>query len=270
MLSMCLGLRGFYIKSGQVSRREGVVSPVYIPSVLTREPVQFIGARGDFVPAEICERLAVLHDRVPPMGEAECRRLLAAELGCPPEEMFAEFDYAAPLGSASVAQVHRAQLAKGRGGATVAVKLQNASQLDKMDLDLKNIAAAAAFLERTELKFDLSTAVEELAKQVRLEFDFQREAETMRRIRRDLRSLPRVKIPKCIAATPKVIVMEVGPKLGEGVQGLTTRSQVLGRPATEGAACRPDPEAAAAALEAVAAEHYRGKFGGDSEQRVRD
>ena len=186
MLSMCLGLKGFYIKSGQ-----------------------FIGARGDFVPAEICERLAVLHDAVPPMGEAECRRLLAAELGCPPEEMFAEFDYAAPLGSASVAQVHRARLAKGRGGATVAVKLQNASQLDKMDLDLKNIAAAAAFLERTELKFDLSTAVEELAKQVRLEFDFQREAETMRRIRRDLRSLPRVKIPKCIAATPKVIVMEV-------------------------------------------------------------
>ena len=38
---------------------------------------------------------------------------------------------------------------------------------------------AAAFLSKTELKFDLVSAVDELAAQIKLEFDFQREARIM-------------------------------------------------------------------------------------------
>ena len=45
--------------------------------------------------------------------------------------------------------------------------------------DLSNIRLAAAFLSRTELKFDLVSAVDELAAQIKLEFDFEREAKVM-------------------------------------------------------------------------------------------
>ena len=42
--------------------------------------------------------------------------------------------------------------------------------------DLANVRVAAAFLSKTELAFDLVSAVDELASQIKLEFDFVREA----------------------------------------------------------------------------------------------
>jgi predicted unusual protein kinase regulating ubiquinone biosynthesis (AarF/ABC1/UbiB family) len=44
---------------------------------------------------------------------------------------------------------------------------------------LANVRIAAAFLSKTELKFDLVSAVDELAAQIKLEFDFEREARVM-------------------------------------------------------------------------------------------
>ena len=44
---------------------------------------------------------------------------------------------------------------------------------------MANIRLAAAFLSKTELKFDLVSAVDELAAQIKLEFDFEREARVM-------------------------------------------------------------------------------------------
>ena len=40
--------------------------------------------------------------------------------------------------------------------------------------DLANVRIAAAFLSKVELKFDLVSAVDELAAQIKLEFDFPR------------------------------------------------------------------------------------------------
>lgn len=45
--------------------------------------------------------------------------------------------------------------------------------------DLGNIRLVAAFLSKTEVKFDLVSAVDELAAQIKLEFDFEREAKVM-------------------------------------------------------------------------------------------
>lgn len=45
--------------------------------------------------------------------------------------------------------------------------------------DLGNIRLMAAFLSKTEVKFDLVSAVDELAAQIKLEFDFEREAQVM-------------------------------------------------------------------------------------------
>lgn len=73
-------------------------------------------------------------------------------------------------------QVHKAQLHTGE---LVAVKVQYGDALATMQQDLVNVRAAAAFLSKTDLNFDLVSAVDELAKQIELEFDFVREAKVM-------------------------------------------------------------------------------------------
>lgn len=69
----------------------------------------------------------------------------------------------------------------------MAVKIQYPGALPTMRRDLIQIRRAALFLQRTELRFDLTSPVDELAAQVRLEFDFVREARLMTRIRDHLR-----------------------------------------------------------------------------------
>lgn len=72
---------------------------------------QFLGARGDFVPEQICRKLCLLHDQVPPMPAERARAVIEAELGgVPVEDVFEWIDLEKPLGSASIAQVHKAKL----------------------------------------------------------------------------------------------------------------------------------------------------------------
>lgn len=72
---------------------------------------QFLGARSDFVPEETCAWLRKLSDEVPPMPASQVTALLRSELatddlGC----VFEWIDLERPLGSASIAQVHKAKL----------------------------------------------------------------------------------------------------------------------------------------------------------------
>ena len=52
--------------------------------------------------------------------------------------------------------------------------------------DLANIRLFAAFLTKTEIRFDMVSAVDELAAQIKLEFDFEREARVMNSISKHL------------------------------------------------------------------------------------
>lgn len=56
----------------------------------------------------------------------------------------------------------------------VAVKIQYPDALQVMKRDLANVRTWAAFLSKTEIKFDMVSAVDELQKQIELEFDFTR------------------------------------------------------------------------------------------------
>lgn len=59
------------------------------------------------------------------------------------------------------------------------VQVQYPGSLPTMMLDLTHIRVFANYLRHTEIKFDLLSAVDELASQVRMEFDFVREASVM-------------------------------------------------------------------------------------------
>ncbi len=75
------------------------------PPLLRTQTGQFIGARSDFVPEQICRRLALLQDQVPPMPAQQAREVIEDELGMPLEEAFEWIDLEEPLGSASISQV---------------------------------------------------------------------------------------------------------------------------------------------------------------------
>jgi len=189
---------------------------------------QFLSTRGDLCPAAVCAALAPLQDAVPAMPPATARRVVAAELatlGRSFDDVFASFDDI-PLGSASVAQVHRATLRPGatatssktsspssKGGAArdVAVKVQHEGAEALMGLDLADLAALAYALQRTELRFDLGSAVSELRAQVAQEFDFAREARCMDDIAARLAPMrASLRVPRSVGGlvTRRVLVMD--------------------------------------------------------------
>lgn len=80
---------------------------------------QVLSTRRDLLPPAIAEELARLQDRVPPFPTEEALAQLHEAYGKPVDEVFARFDRE-PVASASIAQVHFAELPDGT---EVAVKV---------------------------------------------------------------------------------------------------------------------------------------------------
>ena len=74
---------------------------------------QSLATRRDLLEPEIIAELQSLTDDVPPFPAGEAVAIIEAELGAPVSELFANFEIAV-LASASVAQVHAAELPDGR------------------------------------------------------------------------------------------------------------------------------------------------------------
>ena len=73
---------------------------------------QVLSTRPDLIPRNYAEEFTKLKDNVKPMPFEEVQRIIAEELGG--DDVFASVD-PVPLGSASIAQVHRAKLKDGTG-----------------------------------------------------------------------------------------------------------------------------------------------------------
>ena len=182
MIDLCLSMRGFYLKTGQ-----------------------FLGTRHDFMPLAYISKLAKLHDDVPPLSGHEIRGILERELGGPVEDYFSSLDLDKPIGSASVAQVHRGVWRAS--GQAVAVKVQYPNAERLMRGDLQNLRCLAEFLQKHELKFDMLSAIKELQKQIKNEFDFVGEARNMDTIKAGLAGRAPVILPSSILATKRALVM---------------------------------------------------------------
>lgn len=77
---------------------------------------QILSMRRDMLSQAYCLELSKLRAEVSPMSIQDVRAVVEGEYSRPLEEVFSSFE-AAPLGSASIAQVHAARPAGGAGGA---------------------------------------------------------------------------------------------------------------------------------------------------------
>jgi ubiquinone biosynthesis protein len=135
---------------------------------------QFLAMRYDVLPAEYCAELSKLLDRLPPLPVARIVSVIENDLGRPVAELFGEID-PEPLGSASIAQVHRATLLDGR---PVAIKVMRPGVRRQFEVDFLYMRLLGTILE--EYLFFTNSGIGDIVKEVltltREELDFRREA----------------------------------------------------------------------------------------------
>ncbi|HEX3343284.1 MAG TPA: AarF/UbiB family protein [Polyangiaceae bacterium] len=138
---------------------------------------QLIASSQGLFPEAYSREFRKCLDRVRPFAYADVQRIVRAELGRDPDEVFAWID-PAPLASASIAQVHAARLHDGQ---EVVVKVQRPKIDAVVEADLRILRLAAkgmALSSRGELANPVGI-VEDFEANIREELDFRREAENM-------------------------------------------------------------------------------------------
>jgi ubiquinone biosynthesis protein len=170
---------------------------------------QVLSTRRDLVPPDIADELARLQDRVPPFPAAQSRALVEQAFGRPIEAVFARFD-AEPVASASIAQVHFAQLHDGR---EVAVKVLRPGMLDVIEDDLALMRWVAGWVDRLShdgRRLKPREVVAEFDMHLHDELDLVREAANAAQLRRNMQGLDLVLVPEMVweLCTPQVIVMQ--------------------------------------------------------------
>lgn len=170
---------------------------------------QFAAVRLDLVPAEAQPLLASLRDRVPARPLEEIRAVIEGEFGEPLESRFRAFD-PVPLGAASIAQVHRAEL---HDGTPVAVKVQYPWLQRSLGADLFWLRFVLRRVSRRAHGFDAERLFGEFARGMAEEIDFEREAASARAIAENLAGESQIVVPEVFAShsTRRVLTMRFHP-----------------------------------------------------------
>jgi len=139
---------------------------------------QILSMRSEILPQEYCDELAKLRADASPMPFQTVLDTLGHEFGRPIGELFDSID-PTPLGSASLAQVHKATLLDG---SVVAVKVQRPGVREMMAQDIDIMRSIVRFVRRVSGAnqfIDLEGVVQELWDSFRAETDFLNEAQNL-------------------------------------------------------------------------------------------
>nr|WP_314576378.1 ubiquinone biosynthesis regulatory protein kinase UbiB [uncultured Pseudomonas sp.] len=170
---------------------------------------QLLSTRRDLLPEDIADELMLLQDRVPPFESEKAIALIESQLGAKISQVFARFDVA-PLASASVAQVHAAQL---KTGEEVVVKVVRPGLKPIIGSDLAWLFILAKIAERLSADARLLHPVDVVAdyeKTIYDELDLLREAANSSQLRRNFEGSTMLYVPQVYWdwCRPKVLVME--------------------------------------------------------------
>jgi len=170
---------------------------------------QVLSTRPDLLPPPYIEELEDLQDKVPPMDFEQVEETIEAELHARISKLFASFD-PEPLGSASLGQVHAAELRDGR---SVVVKVQRPNLREQLAEDINFFRDLAMFLtDHTSAgsRIDLIGVVQQVERALADELDYRTEARNATAFRKSLATFPHILIPRVIDAytTHKVLTTE--------------------------------------------------------------
>ena len=173
---------------------------------------QFLSSRTDLLPKEYIDVLSELQDSLPPLKFIDVKETIEKELRKPLEKVFKSIDDE-PLASASIGQVHRAELLNG---IQVVVKIQKPGLGNLFYQDLSILRCLALYLEKhTKLAQgrEWVQIVDEIGKTLFEEIDFIQEGRNADKFRKNLKSEERIYIPRIFwqCTTRKVITLEYVP-----------------------------------------------------------
>ncbi|MFF5563771.1 ABC1 kinase family protein [Streptomyces sp. NPDC012623] len=173
---------------------------------------QMLSTRPDMVSAAMVEEFRKLHDHVAPSPFAEFEPVLAGELGPDWAAGFRRIDTEDPIGTASLAQVYRAELADGT---TVAVKIQRQGVREVMEADMRLLTGLARFAGRRAPRLnavvDFEAMLGVLFDAMRPELDFVLEARNMKIAGKAASGFKHIAVPDVIRATPRVLIQTLAP-----------------------------------------------------------
>ena len=170
---------------------------------------QLLSTRSDLVPANYIKELSKLQDQVPPFAFDDVRNVFESEFHRPPDELFETF-VPEPFASASIGQVHKART---REGDIVAVKVQRPGIKQLIEVDVEIMLHLATLMERNieEMSFQRPVKiVEEFARSIEKEIDYNIEAASIERFARQFLSVPTIYVPKVFReiTTERILTME--------------------------------------------------------------
>ncbi len=170
---------------------------------------QLFAARTRILPQEFIDELEKLQDQVTPLEFDDIRIVIESEIRCSIDQIFSDLDRQ-PLASASIAQVHAAKLIDGT---SVVLKVQRPG-IEKAAFEDLGIIRQLAQLAESHLEswrlHKPVAIVEELARNLKGELDFTREASNLERFAWQFRDEPSIYIPKIWheLTTKRLLVME--------------------------------------------------------------
>jgi len=170
---------------------------------------QVLSSRPDLLPPRYTKALARLQDDVQPFSFEEVSVIVEAELGVRISKAFATFD-PVPLAAASLGQVHAATLRDGR---PVVVKVQRPEVAQQVAEEFQELARLADFLDAhadVGRRLRLRRVLEEFRASIQEELDYEREADNLRAVDRNLAEFDRIVVPQPIPdyCTGHVLTME--------------------------------------------------------------
>ncbi len=177
---------------------------------------QLLSIRPDLVPIEFCDEFKKLLDQANPEKFSVIKKQIEKNLGKDINKVFKHID-PKPVGSASVAQVHKAKLINGRD---VVIKVLRPGIKDKFDADIEVLRFIASKLENrlNNLPVKPKVIIDEFERYTNNELNLIFEARNIERFCKQRHSA-KIVVPKVYwpATNKKILVMDYlpGKKLSE-------------------------------------------------------
>lgn len=170
----------------QLRRRLEILGPTFV------KLGQILAIREDLLPEVITEELDSLMDHLPEIPFAQVKAILERDLDQPVDVLFASIDEE-PLGSASIAQAHRATTVDGE---EVVFKVIKPGIREIITSDLKLLEIVGVFLHWIIPQYRPQQVIDEFTSYTRRELDYSFEADNAEIFATNFQDMPGVVFPE--------------------------------------------------------------------------